>query len=408
MQERGPDSTSSTALDQFGQLYLSSPPVRTFPYLPQHQQQINNTNSFGAPLFATSYSTQSSEQISTSEQYPSQQFGSPQFPSASASFEQNPATSSLSNQGATAPLPIGKRSSQGSSEGYNQDVFSYEYRSPFGSPHSHYTPSYAGSYTGSRTSSGSFREELSPPPGPALAFPSSDPYLASQQPQQSYYNSAGLYSDFRGMSFDKTPLVKPEDETGSPFSAAGVEDMESRHDGVMRGWSAIMDDVPMREASVSEQRLSPAPLAFAGATRQRDDWNKDKTLQGRKRGNSAGPMLGGSAIPTFSSHLSDSPPPSTSLELGPLPNEKTLFPLAIPSQQPTLNLIQPTPSTARPRKKGKGTLELERALDALVDRDDERELQVCNFCFPLFTLVGVHRISVVYATNNTRIHERKK
>lgn len=69
----------------------------------------------------------------------------------------------------------------------------------------------------------------------------------------------------------------------------------------------------------------------------------------------------------FTSPLSESPPPSTNEFLTTTTRTTSpplLAPLAIPSDAPAFNLIQPTPHTARPkdRQKGAGTLELESIL----------------------------------------------
>lgn len=88
--------------------------------------------------------------------------------------------------------------------------------------------------------------------------------------------------------------------------------------------------------------------------------------------------------------LSESPPTSH-MELPPQPSSASAFSfpkirasppslsLAIPDSTlttdvnsimgtgPSLNLIQPTPNSATPRRKGKGTLELERVLGELAD-----------------------------------------
>ena len=79
------------------------------------------------------------------------------------------------------------------------------------------------------------------------------------------------------------------------------------------------------------------------------------------------------------SHLSESPPTSSS---GFLAHENpaarvspALAPLAIPSGQPnpSLNLTEPTPQTARPTaRKGQGTLDLEHAFGLLVQNEGAR------------------------------------
>ncbi|KAM0789304.1 hypothetical protein ACM66B_000144 [Microbotryomycetes sp. NB124-2] len=119
---------------------------------------------------------------------------------------------------------------------------------------------------------------------------------------------------------------------------------------------------------------SPAPFVDNGEQRQpeRSPFLKrrldaNKTLMpsttpddGTQDSESRSPFMLESAItespPTSSANLR---PPSTRVNSPP-----TLAPLAIPSDGPSFNLIQPTPMTARPsdKQKGSSTLELERIM----------------------------------------------
>lgn len=110
------------------------------------------------------------------------------------------------------------------------------------------------------------------------------------------------------------------------------------------------------------------------------------SLSGNSSGNGGGTYL-------YPEEIMSESPPASHMELPAQPSSSTAFSfprirasppslsLAIPDSTlttdvnsimgtgPSLNLIQPTPNSATPRRKGKGTLELERVLGELVDME---------------------------------------
>lgn len=136
------------------------------------------------------------------------------------------------------------------------------------------------------------------------------------------------------------------------------------------GIGGLDEDAQMSDARGSEGGSAVVKDAAPGGEQLEREQQRRHELERVQQQQQA--VFPSASRPTISSRLSDSPPKSTT-GFHPPPEgmraSPALSPLAIPSGPPTpsLNLTEPTPATARPRRrKGKGTLELERVFSTLV------------------------------------------
>ncbi|KAM0749109.1 hypothetical protein T439DRAFT_303863 [Meredithblackwellia eburnea MCA 4105] len=379
-------------LDDLQRLYLSSPNLEPLPppthqhsaslFNAQHYQPSTTSNTYPLPSqptsaydivqqqqqqdpFSNPYSTQAELSISPSASSAPINLAPPQSQSY---FD----TNSFDGFEGLDTLSFGTGNGTAGSGAYTPSYGSWQ-SSSFGDPSPSFGSSYAGSVfsSSSRDLSGnaSFQQHSSLPQQLPVPFPNSiyNPTL--------YGGGATGSGVYRDMSFDQ--LSEPSGYRASASPDWLVGQMDSFDTDSQMG-EAVESSGGGRAGSIrvdKDETLKPSDRQKQREARQREL----ERLQQQ-----AAQLEGRTTV--FSTHLSESPPTSSGGFLSdqlqadvPRPvGQQALPPLAIPSgdQNPHLNLIEPTPYTAHPkRKKGKGTLELERALGELVASEDERDAE---------------------------------
>ncbi|KAK4051324.1 hypothetical protein OIV83_002808 [Microbotryomycetes sp. JL201] len=265
------------------------------------------------------------------------------------------------------------------------------------------TPSYAGSYGSTHGPSTGFAHHQHADFGSTddqangqTADTSFDYlYKAAQGQQQqqfgfgSQFGNSGALDDYRDNSGLSPAYLNSGDDDSS--SAYGDSNWTSSNAGsVVGAEDAIGLDFDLETMMLGTRSASASPAPF----HEQQDSSSSPFL---KRRVDANKTLMPSTVPD-SARDSDSrspfklhstitaSPPTSSIGLRPpstrVNSPPTLAPLAIPSDGPSFNLIQPTPMTARPtdKQKGASTLELERIMGL-----NEWQAKDATVSFPEFT-----------------------
>lgn len=334
----------------------------------QQQQQQHPPPSHSQQLFASSDS--SAAGLTTQQLLDQLAIHSPPPP-----IPTNTLYAAFPSHTGTSAIPFA--SAQPSHSIQPHDSNSYDDSFPLVDNYSYGTPSYAGSWASSSDSAAAAAAQQQPSP------------WSSNQPASTFLSLAGGLGDSNYnpfLSYRDLGAAGQDEEAGSAYGGSSAAGGASSNAGGSTAGSVVgaADDLggmvdfdfePMMLGDGGQQqeggRRSASPLSFQGEnTGMRYRMGAGGTFmspsQQHAEVTSADPSPSNLPL-VFTSPLSESPPLSTNDFLNTTTRTTSpplLAPLAIPSDGPSFNLIQPTPHTARPkdRQKGAGTLELESIL----------------------------------------------